>query len=252
MNDKLQKTLTGFLGMATILIILVIVWVGFGIRNTIAEGAPDDSTIIMSAEGKVRAEPDTASVSFSVLTQAATAQAVQEQNDQKMRGVLDFVKDSGIEDKDIKTANYNLYPRYNYSLPERDPGRILGYDLFQQVTVTVRDLARVSSLVGGLTGAGANQIEDVSFYIDDSDELKAQAREEAVAKAREKAVALAGQLGVKLGKVISFNENSGGFSEPVPYAREAAIGFGGGAPDAPIQTGTQDITVNVTIIYEIK
>ena len=249
MNNQLQKTLTIFLGVATLLLILGIVFVGVAIRNTADDGS-DDSSITMSATGKVTAKPDTANISFSVVVQADTADAAQKQSDETMEKVLEFIKSNEVTEEDIKTSSYNLFPRYNFRVAEDDPTRIIGYTLNQRVTITVRDLDKVPSIVGGLTLAGANQIETVKFFIDDTDELKAQAREEAVRKAKEKAETLAKQLDVKLGDVIDFFESDS--SGPIILTREAlAIGFSEAA-DSPIEAGTEDIIVNVTITYKLK
>src|SRR3990167_2390641 len=194
----------------------------------------------MSAEGKVTAKPDRATLSFSVVTQGKEASKVQAENDAKMKTVVDFLKSEGIADEDIKTSGYNLYPQYDYGYPvsgETRPPTISGYNLTQTVSVKVSKLEDVSSIVGGLTSNGINQIDNVSYYIDDPDSLKAQAREEAIQKAKEKANKLAADLGVRLGKVINFSE--GDIYFPYPYAERAlpAEGYGGGGGAAPGQPG---------------
>ncbi len=204
-------------------------------------------SVTMSAEGKVSSKPDTAEVIFSVVSEGAKAEDVQKDNDKKITTVLDYVKSKGIKAEDIQTSGYNLYPRYDYNKPSGETPTITGYILNQRITVKVRDLAAVSDLVGGLTAKGVNQIENISFYIDDPDALKSEARKEAVEKAKGKAEELARGLDVRLGRVINFSEGASGVI-PLPYYSERGAGGGG----SPLEPGSQDITVSVTLTFELK
>jgi uncharacterized protein len=133
-----------------------------------------------------------------------------------------------------------------------DTPRIIGYTLTQTVLVKVRDLEKVPAIVGGLPSRGINQIEQISFDIDDHDRYLNDARAEAFRKARAKADAMAKANGVRVRKVVTFSENTGGF--PIPYLRAEALGGGGDFGGAPpqIEPGTQDVTVQVSVTYEIR
>ncbi|MDP3994114.1 MAG: SIMPL domain-containing protein [Candidatus Doudnabacteria bacterium] len=252
MNPRI-KDLLGVL--SAILILAALILAGFEIKKRSSVDISKTRSITMSAEGKVTAKTDRASLSFSVVTQGKDAGKVQEDNDSKMKIVIDFLKSKGIADEDIKTSGYNLYPQYDYGYPvsgETRPPTISGYNLTQTVSVKVSKLEDVSSMVGGLTSKGINQIDNVSYYIDDPDALKAQAREQAINKAKQKAQDLASNLGVKLGKVINFNE--GNVYLPMPYELSApdVYGRGAGGGTSPVQPGSQDVTVNVSITFELK
>lgn len=207
----------------------------------------------MSAEGKVSAKPDIATASFSVVTSGKEAAKVQEDNDKKMKEVIGFLKEKGISEDDIKTSGYNLYPQYDYETRAVEgvkiPPNIVGYTLTQTVTVKIRKLEEAASIVGGLTAKGVNQIDSLAYSIEDPDSLKAEARQIAIDKAKGKAQELALSLGIRLGKVINFSEGDSGFPVPLPYARPDAA-FGGGS--ASLEPGSQDITVNVTLTFELK
>lgn len=255
--NNLIKNLVG--AAALLLSLALIILVGVEVKNRYAAQIDLSKTrsITMTAEGKVTAKPDTAAISFSVVTQGKEASKVQEENDKKMKTVVDFLKSQGIKEEDIKTSNYNLYPQYDYNVrqPERAPipPAIIGYSLNQSVSVKVRDLGLVQSLVGSLTSKGVNQIDTVSYFIDDPDNLKAQARAKAIDKAKEKADELVTKLGVKLGRVINFSEGNVYIPQPL-YARgyPAADGYRDSGGPSPIQSGTEDITVDVTVTYELK
>lgn len=254
--DTKIKNLLGWLSAA--LALLLIVFMGIEVKNRLAVSIDLSKTrsVTMSAEGKVTAKPDIANINFSVVTQGKEAAKVQEENDKKMTVVIDYLKSQGIKEDDIKTSNYNLYPQYDYnprptaSEESAEPPPIIGYILNQSVGVKARQLEKVPALVGGLTGKGVNQIDNVAYSIDDPDKLKAEARAEAVNKAKDKATELADKLGVKLGRVINFSEGSSYLPEPYYYDKAMPAGLGGGS--SPVQPGSQDVTVNVTLTFELK
>jgi len=240
-----------FWSLVNLTLILVII---FGVKGLVYKSFyKTDRTITVSAEGKVAVSPDIASVSFSVVSQGKDPELVQGENTEKMNTTIDFIKSQGIETKDIKTVNYNLAPQYDYgtkNFPVLRP-EIVGYTLTQTVLVKIRDLSKVAPILGGLPGQGINQIESVSFDIDDPDRYLNEARREAFLKARAKAEVMAEQNGVRIRRVVTFSENQGG---PIPYF-ERSLGVGG-APDvlpAPqIEPGTQEVTVQVSVTYEIR
>lgn len=210
-------------------------------------------TISVAAEGKTVVAPDIASLSFSVVSQGKDPVKLQEDNNTKINKALDFVKAQGINAKDIKTADYNLSPNYHWDEKTRISS-IDGYTLNQSVVIKVRDLSKVAVLLGGLPSLGINQIGGVSFSIDDQDKFLNQAREEAFAKARAKADAMAKSAGVSIKRVVTFNEYGGGYPGPMYYSKEAAMGMGGdrAVPPSPvIEPGSQEVIVNVNVIYEI-
>lgn len=215
----------------------------------------------VQGEGKIVAVPDVAQLSFGVLTEGGVNLAVlQRENTEKVNRVAGFLKENGVDEKDIKTQFYNISPRYQYfscppvRIPEGvepcPPPEIVGYSINQSVTVKIRDLNKAGDVVSGVVESGANTVSGPSFTVDDPTELQNQARAEAIAKAKEKARAVAEAGGFRLGKLISINEGVA-FPAPVPlYAFEKGGGVGGGGPS--IEPGSQEVRVNVTLVYEIK
>ena len=207
------------------------------------------NSIVISETGEIYAKPDLGVVSFSVINDAETVSDAMNENTEKMNGIIKVIKEQGVEDKDLKTTGFNVYPLYEYT--ERGYGeRVLrGYEVSQQVQVKIRNLDKTGTIIEKATSAGATNMGGLSFVIDNEDDLKKQAREQAIEKAKTKAQELANQLGVKLGRIVSFNEN---FYNPY-YEREvsmdSAMGKGGAVPD--IQTGENKISSSVIITYEI-
>lgn len=219
-----------------------------------AKGLDEKHTINITAEGKVTAAPDLATINASVVTDGDTAVSAQSDNTKKMDKVIAFVKSQGVKPEDIKTLDYNVYPKYDYS---NGRNNLSGYTASQTLNIKLHDLTLVGKLLDGLTQNGINQIQNVSYSFEEPDNLRQQAREQALANAKEKAQRLANAAGVRLGKLVSFSENAY-YPGPIPYAtlsKDMAAGMGGGGvASAPsqIEPGVQDITAEVNVTFELK
>lgn len=239
--------------------IAIVVAIIFGLKYFFTGGFSVDQQrlITVSAEGEVTVVPDIARISFSVVTEGKDPGAVQDENVKMMNKGIEFVKQQGIDPKDIKTSGFNLYPIYDYSVILSSGGKrspfIQGYRMTQTASVKVRDFGKISSILGTLPGLGINQIDGVSFDVDEPDTYLNQAREEAFEKAREKAEAMAKMNGTRIRRVVSFSEGGGGFPR---FLAAEAFGKGGadGVPaSAPtIEPGSQEVNVTVSVTYEIR
>lgn len=235
-----------------VLIIFFSVWsiesiVNAKARSKEIKNMKPEKTITVSAEGRVVASPDMASVNFSVITEAKTAKEVREKNTVKMNSVIEYVKGIGIDPKDIKTTSYYLYPKYDYP-----NGRsiLTGYTLTNSINIKVRDFSVLGDLIAKSVDLGINQIGDVQFSIENPDDSKAQAGAIAMKNAREKAKRLADQAEVRLGKIVTFSESSSEYPTPYYYAKAEGLGMGGEAPQ--IEQGSQEVRVVANIIFEIE
>jgi len=218
--------------------------------NKVINTAATTNTVSFNGEGKVVAKPDIAKVNLSIVTDALTSKIAQDENSKKSKALTDYLKKQNIDDKDIKTTGYNIYPQYKYSQYGGQP-TITGYQVNQSMEIKVRDLDKVSNILDGVVSAGANQVNGLSFEIDNPDALKAEARAKAIADAKQKANELQSQVGISLGKIVNFSENTGGYPGPVYFDAQAkGMGGGGGGPSVP--TGENEITVSVSITYQIK
>ncbi len=242
------------IGLFGILILVTVFFMIFASLNTlkqsryIGQDVEKKNSITISGQGKVEAKPDVGVVNLGVLSQAQTVAAAQKDNTDKINKIIKALKDLGIEEKDLKTANYNINPRYNY-----DNGKqtLIGYEVNQSLEVKIRNLDNVGAILSKAAELGANQVGSLNFTFDDPEGLKVEARKKAIDNAKEKASVLASQLGVKLVRIIDFSESSNG-NEPPVYYSEKALGIGGGGATPDVQVGENEITANVTITYEIQ
>lgn len=205
------------------------------------------STFDVTGEGKVHVVPDRAFVELGVKKSGMSVKTVQDDADKTMNTLTDALKKIGIEDKDIKTTGYNIYPDYN-SLT----GRPSGYVVSSSVQVRIRNFEHISPVLDLAGTYGLEQIGQLSFILSDelADSTMEEARKAAVDEAKMKAESLARLAGVKLGKIVNVNEYSGGSPGPLLYNAKNtadAMEVSGGADVSP---GTNEVTVSVTLSYE--
>lgn len=247
-KDNVRSVFWWLLNVALIVVILVGISLSGVLRNAVSSAR----TITVSAEGKANVAPNIATIMFGVVSEGKDPKVLQEENVKKVNDAIAFVKAQGIDAKDIQTQQFSLNPRYRW-IP--DDGRQLfdGYTLRQSVVVKVRDFEKVNAILAGLAGFGINEISGPNFQVEDPDQYLNEAREEAFRKARAKVDAMARQNGVRVRRVVTFSEGSGGY--PIYYDRAVAMeaGKGGDMPPMPtIEPGQEEVTVQVSVTYEIR
>jgi uncharacterized protein len=265
----------------------------------------------MSGEGKESIKPDVAVINLGVQANAATVKEAQDRINESINSITSEVKKLGIDEKDIKTENYNVYPNYDALPPTpismdskttnaaepamamapamevrtleapaggsagaatvtqvgpvapsrsttpaqttKDP-RIKSYNANTNLSIKVRDLEKVNQVIDAATNLGANQIGGVTFDVDDRSKAEDAARKKAVDEAKKKAEMAAKTAGIRLGKVINYNESFNG--GPYPYFRaESMMSKDAGdstAGNTSIQPGSMEVVINVTLSYEIR
>jgi len=254
-----HKVLCALVGVLILFLAVLTISAAVGIGNKIKEGRyigqeiESKNTITVSDSAEVYAKPDLALVVLSVVTEAKTVAQAMSQNTSKMNAIIDSAKEIGVNEKDLKTISFNIYPRYEYnrlsSIYPSGKRVLVGYEVSQSLQVKIRDLDEIGQILEEAADAGANQIGNLQFMIDDQDELKAQVREEAIKKARARAEKIASELGVDLVRVVGFNENAQTVRFYEQTLKSEAMG-GGAAPQ--IETGENKIETIVSIIFEIN
>ena len=250
-KNLLAKKIALWLSVIWLVLGLLLLYSAVGaIRNWSASLLPI-RTIIVTGEGETVLVPNIAGVSFSVVSEGKDVVALQNDNNTKINNAINFVKNLGVAADDVKTTGYNLSPKYEYDEKKRR-SYIDGYNLTQTVVLKIRDLNKVAEILGGLPGLGINQINGPNFSVDDLNKNLKEARAAAFKDAYEKANELAALNGVRLGRVVTFNEQQGGYPGPV-FLEKAVFGMGGDGPMPPmIEKGSEEVNVRVTVTYEIK
>jgi len=229
----------------------------------IGSDTAETATIDVSGDGDVFGVPDTARFRATVTESAKTVQEAQQAATERMNRAIEQIKRFDVDEKDIRTVDYSVNPRYEYResacergqpCPPEGKRQLVGYEVRQSVEVKVEKRETAGQIVSALGDLGVQEIGDVRMTIDDPEKLRSEARKKAIQDAKEKARQLAADLGVRLERIISFNE-SGDHPRPFAYERASVEGRGGAADasaPAPLPAGQEKITSNVTITYEIK
>ena len=152
----------------------------------------------------------------------------------------------------FRSPRYEWYREtQSYPIPPRGKRVMVGYEAQQSLEIKIRDMQKIGKTIKAATDAGANQVGDLRFLIDKQDELKKQARQEAIKQAKDKAKEITSQLGVNLIRIIGFNENST-VPRYYPFLMKTTSSTQGQAETpAQIETGENKVEVDVTITYEI-
>lgn len=256
-NGGVRIALIGALAILSLFLLAktITIATSFGRPNT-----PATDTITVQGTGQATFPPDVARVSFTVEHTAATVAQAQTATIKQANEVLDFVKEQGVADKDVKTLSYNISPQYSYPgpcpsdsfCPARSP-KVTGYQVSETVQVTVRDLEKVSDLLAGLGRLEVQNLSGPAFALDDPTVGYDAARADAIMKAKTQAALLADQLGVSLDKIVNFSESSGGYPYPMMYGLGmGGDGFESKAASPNIPTGENTYNASVSITYEIR
>ena len=215
------------------------------------EHRPREPMISVSAEGEAAVAPDMAVVNLSVVRNGATAEAALAENSSAMSEILTALRAEGVAERDAQTSNFSIYPQYRQSEPKDgvvEPPVIVGYEVSNSLTVRVRDLSNLGSLLDKSVKLGVNQGGQISFTNDNPEETVTAARKDAVAKALAKAKTLTEAAGVKLGPIVEISENSGQ-PLPMPVARMSAAKA---MDSVPVAAGENNYTVSVNITFRLE
>ena len=238
------------------------------------------NTITVDGTGDAFAAPDIATFSFTVTATAKTVADAQTAATAKNNAALKALKDGGVADKDVQTTSYDINPHYDtqsspctYNTVSNVSGYgsassgvmipgtaicppskqvLTGYDVSQTTSVKIRDLSKAGDLFTAVGALGVQSVYGFQFAIDNPDSINAAARSKAIADAKTKADQLASQLGVRLVRVTSFNENNGSVARPLFMDAMASGAVATKAPAPEIASGQQKVTDSVTITYEIR
>jgi len=202
----------------------------------------------LSVTGESTRVPDVAIISTGVVTRSPTASGAIQQAANRMERVRSALKAAGIADRDIQTSNLSLNPEYRYV--ENQPPQLTGYTATNQLSVRFRDIGATGKIIDALVREGANQINGPNLTIDQPEAALDEARGKAVAAGRARADLYARALGLRVARVVSVSESSGGYSPPppMPYVMAARAQ----AADTKIDAGEQKLQVTLGMTFELQ
>jgi uncharacterized protein len=221
-----------------------------GAGAAVSGGARERRTtrVLVTGDSIVQAQPDTAILVISVVTQSKSALEAQQDNATRSDAMIRAVKAAAGAGAEVKTSGYSLTPQRVYK--ENQPPTITGYEARNSVTVTMSDLQKVGAVIDAASQAGANNVETVSFTLRQDQAARGQALAGATREAISKANTIAQALGGRISRIIEVQED-GARPRPVEntYARDAMVAQ---AASTPIEVGTLEITSRVQLVAEIE
>jgi uncharacterized protein YggE len=221
----------------------------------IGSGIPATNTLNVTGSGKVYAVADTATFSFTVSETGKDVGTANQAVTKKMDDIIAYLKEAGVEDRDIQTTDYSANPKYDDTPCPADGtrpctsfGTIVGYTVSETVTIKVRKTDDAGTILSNIGNRGVSNVSGLSFTVDDKEMLQNQARDKAIMEAQGKAEVLAKGLGVELVRVVGFYENA----DMPYYGRGEDSMMKASVAPTNIQVGENTILSNVTVTYEIR
>jgi uncharacterized protein YggE len=210
--------------------------------TTVAEATGAPGTVTGVGVARVRGTPDTLTLELGVTSRAKSAGEALSQNSASAQKVISILVEAGIDKKDIQTSNFSITP-----VTDERGATVIGYSVDNLLTVTLRDLGRAGTLIDRATEVAGDDVvvRGLAFSIDDDSDLVATARQEAVKRARSQAEQLAGAAGVGLGSVVDIHESSPSVGPVLEHGAAASAA-------APIEPGSEILTVEVTIVFSLR
>jgi len=247
---KIELSNRLFIALAILIGVLVLTYVAGVVINFKNLPGNEPRYLTVSGEGKVYTIPDIAAVDISIINtgnEKSDIPTMIKKNAEKMNAFIGYLKNLGIDEKDIKTTQYNLVPQYNWT--EYQGQIFIGYKITNTILVKIRDFTKIGDVLDGAANEEASSIGNVSFTVEDTEKAKQEARTKAIEQAKEKAQSMIKGTGLKLGKVIDIQEGY----YPV-YNYSAMKGAGESAvPAVPqIEPGQQEVNITVNLTYRIK
>ncbi len=203
-----------------------------------------------------------------IINEGKSVQTITKDNNTKMAAVIDYLKQQGVDEKDIQTSQYTITPVYeqkcNYSAPNSSietssiqtteicSPQISFYRLSQTINVKIRDFNKIDDIIGKVSDLGVNNISNLNFAVDNPEDLENQAKIQAIQNIEKRAFQFSNETGIKLGRILNISE-----SDSYPVYQRANVfldtaKFEVPQAPAPIEPGSLEINKMMSITYEIK
>jgi len=207
-------------------------------------------TVSVTGMGRVTLVPDRFTFNVGVQTSAQTVDAAVNENNERVARVVAALKAAGAKPEEIQTSGFSIFPQQDYQ--QGQPPRLLGYQVNNSVTVRKSEVASASKLLQVAIGAGVNTASGLNFEVSDPARGRETGLKAAFNDARAKAALLARAAGRTLGRAMNITE--GGEVAPAPRQMRAAVMAAkvGGVSEVPVESGTEELSFTVSVVFELK
>lgn len=211
---------------------------------------PPPETVTVVGTGRVSLQPDRYTFTAGVQTQAATVEDAVNENNTRVSAVVAALKKAGAADADIHTSGFSIYPQQDYQ--QGHPPRILGYQVTNNITVTRKQAGDAGKLLQAAISAGVNTASGLSFDVSDPRRGRDEVLKAAFDDARSKAAVLATAAGRTLGRALTINELGTQAPPPRPPMLRTAMAVNAAVSEVPVESGAQEVTSSVTVVFELR
>lgn len=208
--------------------------------------AAPGATITVSGNATVTLKADYAQVTVGVSTKAPTVEEASQKNTAAIHAVIAALTEAGVLEEDIATSNYSVNAEYDYS--SMGGQRLTGYNVSNQLNVTIRDMEHIGATLDKATAAGANTIYNIQFLSTKADAAMDEATAYAVQDAMRRAQLLADAAGLHLGSIVSITDTVTGYGG-MPRTYKSTMDSTAGNSILPDDAS---VSASVTIVFELK
>jgi uncharacterized protein YggE len=212
----------------------------------------DDGARRVTVEGRgvVRAAPDAATIQIGIDARSTTVADARASAARQMTAAIEALLARGVARADLQTEFYRVSLVWNRDA-KGQPTTVWGYSVHNELKATIRDLDRLGDVLDDALAAGVNRLSGPTFFIERPQALADEARRLAAVDARRRAEILAGASGAELGRIVSIVEQENGGHRPIYRAAYAASEMS--APDVttPIESGLEEIAIEIQTIWEL-
>jgi uncharacterized protein len=206
-------------------------------------------TIEVIGEGEVNVVPNEVVINLGVETTNMSLENAKDENDKRVQQIIKTLRDAGIAERNIQTANINIEPQYDY---RQDGRQFLGFMVRRNITATIKDVTRLDEVTSKTVSAGITSIFNYEYRTSEEKKFAQEARSKAVASAKDKAEALAKDLGLKVIKAYAVTEDNTGRPIYPMYRRTETTSTSMPMDASTFSLGEIVIRSNVRVIFEVQ
>ena len=209
------------------------------------------NTLFTGADGKFESAPDTALVQFNISAQADNAKAAYDQAAKQAEQVRQIMRDNAIDPKTAQISSYSIEPVYDWKNPKR---KLIGYRANTSVTLKLKDFAKIGPITQQLADSAVSESQSITYTLDNMDEAKSKAVEDAYRRAHASAEALAKAAGRTVGELSYASVDTYENVRPIaPMPRVMAMkAEAAPAPTEEFTPQTVTVTAHVNALFSLK
>ena len=239
--------------MKSAIVFLVMLFAIAGFAQEHPTIAAQTNTVYVGADGKFESAPDTAQIQFSISVQDDTSQAAYQRASKNVERVRQVLRDNAIEPKTASIGFLSVQPMIDYKNARQ---KVIGYRVTTNVTLKIKDFSKVGPITQQLADANVSETQTLSYTLENIDEAKNKAVEDAYRRARNSADTIAHASGRTLGDLSYASVDT--FENPrivAPMMARRMSAMASAAPPAPTEEFTPqtvDVTAHVNALFNLK